>query len=209
MQVSRAWSDIAHRHRLAGAMAEDLLGELKRAYGEPHRHYHTLEHIASLLQLLGEHGREVVDHDALVLAILFHDVVYDPARSTNEEASAALAAERLARLGLRDQLIAKVERYILATRHGQAAAVVDDADLALLLDLDLAILAAPPVLYRAYAQAIRREHVHVPDALYRAGRRRVLEEFLARERIYRTKLRALWEEPARANLAGEMAELSA
>jgi predicted metal-dependent HD superfamily phosphohydrolase len=37
----------------------------------------------------------------------------------------------------------------------------------------------------------------------------VLEAFLARRHIYGTeRLRALWEQPARANLAGEVAELA-
>lgn len=177
-----------------------------RAYAEPHRHYHTIEHIASLLRLLDEHGHEVMDHDAMVLAILFHDIVYDPVRHDNEEASAGVAAERLAQLDLPDRLIIKVRRYILATRHGESAGAIDDTDLALLLDLDLSVLAAEPSLYRAYAQAIRREYAHVPDELYRSGRRQVLEGFLARERIFRTELH--WEEAARANLAGEIAGLA-
>ena len=62
--------------------------------------------------------------------------------------------------------------------------------------------------YRAYAEAIRREYAFVPDQLYRPGRRRALEGFLARERIYLTdRLGALWERAARTNLAGEIAEL--
>ena len=72
----------------------------------------------------------------------------------------------------------------------------------MLLDLDLSVLAAAPDRYRAYAQAIRQEYAAVPDALYRPGRRRVLEGFLARPQIYRTeRLRALWEASARANLS--------
>jgi predicted metal-dependent HD superfamily phosphohydrolase len=208
MQVSDVWRDLARRHGRAGPAAEDVLDQIKRAYAEPHRHYHTIEHIASLLRLLDEHGHNVVDHDAVVLAILFHDIVYDPARHDNEEASADVAAERLAQLGLPDRLIIKVRRYILATRHGEGAGTIDDRDLALLLDLDLSVLAAAPAPYRAYAQAVRREYAHVPDELYRSGRRQVLEGFRARERIYRTELHALWEKPARANLADEIAGLA-
>ncbi len=71
------------------------------------------------------------------------------------------------------------------------------------------LLAAAPDRYRAYAQAIRQEYAAVPDSLYRPGRRRVLESFLARRHIYLTeRLRALWEAPARANLSGEIARLT-
>jgi predicted metal-dependent HD superfamily phosphohydrolase len=207
--LSDVWRDLTRRQACTGPAAQAVLSELVRAYSEPHRHYHTVEHVASLLRLLDEHGRGVLDRNAVALAILFHDVVYDPARHDNEQASADLASERLAPLGFPTQLIAKVKGYILGTQHGQRAPTINDADLALLLDLDLSILAAAPAAYRAYAQAIRREYAHVPGALYRLGRRRILQGFLARERIYRTdQLHALWEEPARANIAGEMAELS-
>lgn len=206
--VSRAWRDLAHRHGCAADSAERVLADLVRAYGEPHRHYHTLSHIANLLQLLDEHGG-IADGDAVTLAILFHDAVYDPARQDNEAASATLAREQLMLLGLPQQLIAKVEYYILATQHGASLSVGGDADLHVLLDLDLSVLAATPDRYRAYAQAIRQEYAAVPDALYRSGRRRVLEGFLARPQIYRTeRLRALWEASARANLSSEIAGLT-
>ena len=109
-----------------------------RAYSEPHRHYHTLSHIADLLQLLDEHGG-IADGDAVTLAILFHDAVYDPARQDNEAASASLARERLTLLGFPQQLLAKVERYILATQHGASVPAAGDADLQVLLDLDLSV----------------------------------------------------------------------
>jgi predicted metal-dependent HD superfamily phosphohydrolase len=132
-----------------------------------------------------------------------------PPGRTNEAASAALAAQRLAALGLPAARIDAVTRCILATRHGAQRGAGDAPGLVLLLDLDLSILAAAPAAYRAYAEAIRREYASVPDELYREARRRVLESFLARERIYRTdRLRALWEGPARANLASEIAGLA-
>ena len=206
--VSRAWRDLAHRHGCDAASAERVLEDLVRAYGETHRHYHTLRHIAELLQLLREHG-SIADGDAVALAILFHDAVYDPARQDNEAASASLARERLTLLGFPQQLMAKVERYILATQHGVSVSETGDTDLQVLLDLDLSVLAAAPDRYRAYAQAIRNEYAAVPDELYRPGRRHVLEGFLARPQIYRTdRLRALWEASARQNLGSEIAALA-
>jgi predicted metal-dependent HD superfamily phosphohydrolase len=205
--VSRVWRDIAGRRGCEAASADAVLAELLRAHGEPHRHYHTLTHIAQLLQFLEEHGG-ASDRDAVSLAILFHDVMYDPASRDNEEESAELAALRLTALGFSAPLVAKVDRYIRATRHSLPARQHDDPDLNLLLDLDLSILAASPERYRAYAQAIREEYRAVPQDVYVAGRRAVLEGFLARKQIYLTeRLRALWEASARANLAAELAEL--
>jgi predicted metal-dependent HD superfamily phosphohydrolase len=206
--LSQVWRDLASRHHCEPVRAQELLDELLGAYSESNRHYHTTEHIASLLRQLHNLGQAVVDRDTVILAILFHDVIYDPRRSDNEEKSAALARTRLALMGLPDELATKVEHWIHATKHA-ADFKTCDRDLLVLLDLDLSTLAAAHAEYRIYADAIRREYRHVPDELYRAGRRRVLEGFLARDRIYRTdELHALWEEPARANIAGEMADLA-
>jgi predicted metal-dependent HD superfamily phosphohydrolase len=206
--VEQRWRELAGRRGCAGPAAQRVFEELAAAYGEPHRAYHTLEHIATLLRLLDAHGDGAVDRDSLVLAILFHDAIYDPARADNEAKSADLAAARLAALGFGEETIARVRRHILATRHGAGIDAGADADAALLLDLDLSVLAAPPAAYRAYAQAIRREFAVYADDVYRPGRRRVLQGFLARERIYLTeRLFALWEGPARVNLAAEVAEL--
>jgi predicted metal-dependent HD superfamily phosphohydrolase len=207
--VRRRWDDIVLRRGCQGQAADAALDELIGAYREPHRHYHTLDHIAALLVSLDRHADAGSDHEALALAILFHDAVYDPRRQDNEEASASLAARRLTGLNFPEAIVARVVLCILATRHAHAALPREDPDLALLLDLDLSVLAAPREAYRAYALAVRREYAHVPDALYRPGRKRVLAGFLARDRIYRTeRLGALWEEAARGNLAAEIAELS-
>jgi predicted metal-dependent HD superfamily phosphohydrolase len=207
--VRSCWDGLIRRQGKNSAAAAAELDALIGSYQGLHRHYHTLDHIAALLMLLDCHIEADNDCDTLTLAILYHDVVYDPARQDNEEASAIWAADGLTGLGFSAGLVGKVVRCIRATRHAQEESATGDADIGLLLDLDLAILAAPPDTYRSYALAVRREYAHVPDALYRAGRRRVLESFLVRDRIYRSaKLRALWEQPARANLADEAATLA-
>src|SRR5262245_8133597 len=94
--LSDVWRDLTHRQARTGPAAQAVLDELVQAYSEPHRHYHSIEHVSALLQLLDKHGRGVLDRNAVALAILFHDVVYDPARDDNERASADLASERLA-----------------------------------------------------------------------------------------------------------------
>jgi predicted metal-dependent HD superfamily phosphohydrolase len=206
--LSASWCNLAARHHCAIASAQAVLDGLLEAYSEQSRHYHTVEHIASLLRQLDGHRHAVVDRDVLELAILFHDVVYDPRRSDNEEKSAARARDRLVPLGLPGKLVRKVVRYIHATKH-DSRFVTEDPDLALLLDLDLSTLAATPAEYRVYAEAIRREYGHVADDQYRAGRRRILEGFLNRDRIYRTgRLHHLLEERARANITRELTELS-
>ena len=55
---------------------------------------------------------------------------------------------------------------------------------------------------------IRREYAHVAEPTYRAARRHVLEQFLARPEIYGVPaIRAELEASARANLERRIAEL--
>jgi predicted metal-dependent HD superfamily phosphohydrolase len=206
--LSTTWRRLAQRQGASASAAEAVLDDLIHSYLEPARQYHTLEHIAVLLRQLETHKTGFDDGDAVALAIIFHDAVYDPRRQDNEQQSAALARQRLTALGFAADLIDRVAHYIEATQHGRPSDT-EDPSLALLLDLDLSTLAAAPDAYRLYASAIRREYAHVPDALYRLGRRQVLEGFLARDHIYRTpRLAELWEARARANISAEIADLT-
>src|SRR3989344_4723436 len=65
---------------------------LEKAYNEPHRHYHTFNHIRACLDELSAARMAmqtlVIDSNAIELAIWFHDFVYDPCLDDNEHASA-------------------------------------------------------------------------------------------------------------------------
>ena len=83
-------------------------------------------------------------------------------------------------------------------------------DAQLLVDIDLAILGAAPARFDEYERQVRNEYAHVPDEAFREGRRRVLQQFLARPVIYRTApAHRTLERRARANLARSIAALSA
>ncbi|MER3479799.1 MAG: hypothetical protein C4327_04765 [Meiothermus sp.] len=174
------------------------LDDLLRRYGEPHRSYHNLYHLEALFQALEPHP--VREKAALELAVWFHDAVYDPTRTDNEEESAALAVRSLAPMGLSPALVGRVVEVILATKTHRAT----DPSVALFLDADLSILGSDAKTYLRYARAIRQEHAWMPEELYRAGRARVLEGFLRRERIYQTEPFRRLEEAARQNLAEEL-----
>src|SRR5262245_58028979 len=111
------WRQLARRQGATGRQAELVLDELIAAYLQPSRQYHTLEHIAQLLRQFEQHGQAVLDREAVVLAIIFHDAVYDPQRQDNEQQSAALARARLTWLAFDEALLAKVVHYIEATQH--------------------------------------------------------------------------------------------
>ncbi len=192
-----------------GASADECrrtFAGLAARHASPGRHYHTLDHVAAVLRTLGELGADETREPALFLAAWFHDAVYDTRANDNEGQSAALAVACLRPLRLPESLLAETSRLILLTRTHQAAA--DDTRGQLLLDADLAVLGAGEAEYDAYARAVRREYDWVPEEAYRAGRRKVLEQFLGRPRIYLTPLLAARaEDRARHNLRREIAAL--
>lgn len=184
---------------------------LLTAWAEPQRRYHTTAHLADVLARIdvladaaATTAEQAPDRPAVELAAWFHDAVYRPDRSENEERSAALAERALPELGIDDARTAEVARLVrLTITHDPAPG---DANGELLCDADLGVLAGPPEEYAAYAAAVRAEYGFVPDEAFRAGRAAVLRQLLELPRLFRTAYGAAhWEAPARANLAAELA----
>lgn len=182
--------------------AEALLAR----WGEHHRSYHNAEHLTTVLSIVESYGDRAADLAAVHLAAWYHDAVYDPRRVDNEEASALLAEAQLPPLGVEHHRVVEVARLVRLTAGHDP--MPGDRNGALLTDADLAILASPPQAYRDYARAIRAEYAHVPEAAFHFGRAAVLEGLLALPRLFHTpQLRTRWEETARRNIAGELAQL--
>ncbi|MBD2693972.1 hypothetical protein [Anabaena catenula] len=164
--------------------ADQAFNHLVTAYSSPNRYYHTLEHIYHVLNTIDTLQIYAQDLPSVQLAAWFHDVVYDAQAQDNEEKSADYAEQMLTNLGIVASKITKVKSLILNTKNHKA----DNLDSQVLIDADLGILAAEPVNYQKYAQAIRQEYAWVSEVDYITGRQQVLERFLQRQRIYFTPL---------------------
>jgi predicted metal-dependent HD superfamily phosphohydrolase len=194
--LSDAFLGLATRHGADDATARAWWREVASRYSEPHRRYHTLEHIRELLALLPEASEEVL------AAVWFHDLIYDR-RGANEERSADVAHEALVDLHFPRASVDRVTKMILATRDHDPGELPEDARV--FLDADLAILGSPPERYREYAEAIRFEYSWVPDDAFRAARDGVLRDFLGKPFLYRTDaMRQRFEAQARDNIAWEL-----
>lgn len=188
----------------AGPYADSLLAR----WQEPQRHYHTVAHLAAVLDGVDRLARYADDADVVRLAAWFHDAVYRPERSENEERSARLAERALAEAGVPEGATAEVARLVRLTESHDPAD--DDRNGQVLCDADLAILAAPPEAYAAYAAAVRQEYAFVPNDAFRQGRSDVLRQLLGLPRLFRTPLGAAeWEDMARFNLRAELDLLAA
>lgn len=190
--------------RELGASPADpmLFTAVAGGYGDPRRRYHTLQHLQECFERFDE-ARSLAEHPAeIAMALWFHDAIYDATRHDNEEKSAEFARESLVAAGVEDEAAERVHALILATRHRSAPS---DRDAALLVDIDLAILAKAPARFAEYEQQVREEYAHVPLSEFREARRKILEEFLARPRIFLTPFfHGKYEDSARRNILASL-----
>lgn len=155
----------------------DLRARIIGCHSEAHRHYHTLRHLELMLrQIPADHAFA----PEMLAATLFHDSIYEPARSDNEEQSAALFASVSALLApaqpLDDELVGAM---IAATKghHFRDGGSRQDEAVNLLLKADLSILWHDDGgVYAWYAQGVRREYAFVPEGRYREARAAILAD---------------------------------
>ncbi len=205
--LAPAWLELARRVEAHGDVAgagAALLGH----WAEKHRAYHDLAHLSEVLERVDLLAAEADRADAVRLAAWFHDAVYDPRATDNEERSAQLAKTTLTRLRLIPDLIDEVTRLVRLTATHDVGP--DDANGAVLCDADLAVLASDDLRYAAYVEGVRREYAHVDDATFAVGRAQVLSTLLDRPVLFHTAHgRSAWDQPARANVTAELSRLRA
>lgn len=197
--LMKRWELLVGSGPAASGLAKDLL----ERWSEPHRRYHTVEHLDAVLDRLDQLRGATA---AVTLAAWYHDAVYDPERDDNEAASAALALATLPAVGVDQATVSEVARLVMltATHRPEPA----DPAGALLCDADVAVLGGTGEEYAAYRLAVRAEYRGLDEGSWRRGRASVLRSLLGRDPIFSTSEgRRRWERAARANLEGELAGL--
>jgi predicted metal-dependent HD superfamily phosphohydrolase len=196
--LTQRWAQLCEKAHIPPAIAQREWERVAAAYRQPHRAYHNLSHIYNLLELMQAHTSQIADIQAFEWAIWYHDVVYDLGSQENEILSAAQAVDFLTRF-FPANFCELVKTLILSTQKHEP--LDTRADTLLFLDLDLCILASPPLTYAAYEQAIADEYTQIyPLEAYTIGRKDFLTRFLQKERIFYTKLYQSAESIARENI---------
>ena len=197
------WVSLMHRFGFSDNM--DTFYALVHEYQGDHRHYHTLNHVRHCCAELEIYRYWACHPDDIELAIWFHDAIYEPLSRHNERRSADWAVKFLEANGAPAARVNRVRELIMATSHSIEPA---SPDAALLVDIDLSILAAPESTFNEFEEQVRREYAVVPGFLYRRKRIAILEGFLSRERIYRSLcIPAQQEAMAQANLSSGVSKL--
>jgi predicted metal-dependent HD superfamily phosphohydrolase len=204
----QAWDEICKEFRVPQAKAEKWLEVIKSNHGSPSRFYHNLSHLNNFLAFGNYLGSANYDINQK-LAILFHDIIYNPMAKDNEEKSAVLSA-KFAYDVYAEYRTQDVYNYILMTKHNSFSYDIakENKKVAYLLDGDIAILGAGEKDYEKYAISVREEYYHggVKAEDYRKGRYKFLDNLLKLDRIFHTKKahEAGFEARARINIKKEM-----
>lgn len=204
--VRPQWEQLIRRLGGNLTLSDVVYDRLVAHYTASNRYYHTLSHVAGMLDLIDRIYIEVDNWNALQLAIWFHDVIYEVGTGLdNEQASADFSAEQLTQLNLDPTLIKTVSQLILDTKHKQRPKSWDGM---VLVDLDLASLGNAYELFERDTGNIRREYASVPYKQFWLGRRQILQQFLDRRRIYYTEpFYQRYEAFARQNLSDSIADI--
>jgi len=211
--LARYWTGIfstgGDMFGLAGRTSNSiLLYDVLNRYNEPQRRYHDVYHLWDVVtKLWGLCNDELVNApreklQAVWLAAWYHDAIYDPLRSDNEERSAQLAQHAAAVVASK-QIGSDAASYIRATQGHQKRWEGEDEVCLYLMDVDLSGLGEDS--YTKNGLLIREEYAHLSDDEWREGRKKFLESFLGREHIFHTeKFRASHEDKARENMEAEL-----
>lgn len=200
--------------REAGATASDAeiehLGrQLIAHWREPSRRFHTLRHVVEVLSRVDELAEETHAPALVRIAAWYHGAVFCPGGDPNNRpgedklSSAALAKKQLPAIGLAPEDVERVSQLVSAL-HRHVALDPADVDAAVLSDADIAVLAVEPQRYATYLKTLREEYAHLPLGEYLAARVSIITALLSRRRIFRSPRGSQWEETARQNLQLEL-----
>ena len=161
----------------------ELWTEIEKNYSRKKRHYHTLQHLDNLLSQLTEVKNEIQNWETTLFTLFYHDIIYNSIKSDNEEKSAELAEKRMKQISVSKDKIEICKKQILASKSHIKSI---DSDTNYFTDVDLSILGQNWETYLLYCKNVRKEYSVYPDLVYNIGRKKVLNQFLKMENIFKT-----------------------
>ena len=177
------WETTADSLRLDTQHSAQIFQYLSRSYSQTQRYYHNQQHIVECLALYEQIKHKLKDANAVLIAIWFHDAVYDPQAKDNEQQSAEMMKAYCSEF-LEQFRLNKIYDWIIATQFHRP---IDDPDLQYLLDIDLLILGSSPERFQQYESQIQQEYAWVDPHIFKVKRREVLQAFRLQVQIYQTE----------------------
>lgn len=174
-------------------------------YGASKRRYHNFNHVIHCLTEMDRAWKQIEMPYAVVMAILFHDVIYEPNAKDNEKRSAHLF-ELIHHSSFEEHFIFRVKQLILATTHQHKPSNNDEK---IICDIDLSSFALPWKLFLKDSHAVRSEFATIPDRIYYRNKRIFLKSLLLRPRIFYSRFfYQRYEQAARKNIKRFLCKLA-
>lgn len=213
----QSWNVLTFQNlKISGETSSKWFSILRDYYMQSWRKYHTLNHIYWFINKCEELFKEgkIKDRINVTLAIWFHDVIYVPSRSDNEDRSCvkfkefcddierALVLENTFNCIDPD----KICYYIMCTKHHFDEKIYTDSDLNYLLDLDLYTFSLETNAYLETNKGIKFEYTHhLTEEEFKTGRTNFLQKVLGKTNIFRSEeFINKYEAKARENINKEI-----
>jgi predicted metal-dependent HD superfamily phosphohydrolase len=199
------WISFALNQRVGDHVFDEIIVPMYEG-----RAYHNLKHVLKCREAITDLS-ERLSLGTVMLAIWFHDIIYDPLESDNEEKSAGIARVCLiaGHTGCttdNHKLVDGVVRLILATDHQDKP---ESGDEQIIADVDMSILGALPHEYDDYRMGIAAEfaRTNVPPRDFVRGRVDFLERYLTATIFYTDYFHHKFNDRANENIRSELHKL--
>ncbi len=145
-------------------------------WNESHRSYHNLNHLNDLISQINENKSKFSEkeYEKLILSAIFHDIVYDPSSSTNEEDSTNFLMECVVDKSNED--ILEVRQIILDTNNHNSTTNLSES----FNNYDMNIVERDFEQLLEWEKGIRLEFSVYTKEQYKEGRLNFLESLLDR-----------------------------
>ena len=178
----------------------ELIDTIKQHYDQNHRYYHSWEHITDIFKLVDDLNIQLDINQ--ILALLFHDIIYAPKFSFNEEASASLMMTILGSKywNLPNYNIQEIYKLIISTKE-QNFKKLYNTNSSIIHDLDYFKFGDSYTSFLNMRNNIRKEHADLTDEQFSIGSIVFVENLLNQEHIFCSEqFQRLYEKQAIKNL---------
>lgn len=143
-------------------------------WNESHRSYHTLDHLNDLIDQINENKSNFSqkEYEKLLITSLFHDCVYDPMKTDNEEKSAEFFMECAVEKDNKD--ILEIKQMILDTKTHESNTMLSES----FNNYDMNIVERDFEQLLAWENGIYEEYKGFGDEMYKEGRLKFLESLM-------------------------------
>ena len=142
-------------------------------WNESHRYYHNQNHLIDVIEKINEIKTSLTEkeYDKLIITALFHDIVYNPNRSDNEEKSAQFLLE--SSVDKNNQDIQEIKQIILDTKDHNPKTKLSEK----FCKIDMSIVEEDFEKLLEWEKGINQEYKSF-GPLYKEGRLKFLESLI-------------------------------